>query len=158
VRIHAKGGKVRNLPLPTEELRAELARHLRGRDPREYLLYSQVKAPRWLSGQVAGIDKAASAVVSERRLQPMSGPALHRWWYACLQRAGIVEKGVTSGVKMHTARYTAETEFYLRSRDVYATQKLLGHEDVSTAVEAYVKPSEADLKRVMREVFEGADD
>jgi hypothetical protein len=55
------------------------------------------------------------------------------------------------------ARYTAGTEFYLRSRDVYATQKLLGHEDVSTTVEAYVKPSEADLERVMSEVFDGAD-
>jgi integrase len=115
VRIQAKGGKVRNLPLPTEDLRAELAEYLRGRDPREHLLFSQVKAPRWQAGQISGVDSAESAVVSERRLRPMSAPALHRWWYGCLERAGIVDKGVTSGVKMHTARYTAGTEFYLRS-------------------------------------------
>src|SRR6266496_2038918 len=81
VRVQAKGGKLRNLPLPTEELRAELARYLRGRDPREHLLFSRVKAPRWQPGQISGTDKAESVVVSERPLRPMSGPALHRWWY-----------------------------------------------------------------------------
>lgn len=44
VRIRAKGGKIRNLPLPTEELRQELELLILGRDANEYLLFLEVKA------------------------------------------------------------------------------------------------------------------
>jgi hypothetical protein len=36
---------------------------------------------------------------------------------------------------MHGARYTSGTEFYLATGDIYATQQLLGHADVSTNCE-----------------------
>ena len=37
----------------------------------------------------------------------MSDHGLHDWWYACLERAGVVEEGTTSGERMHKARHTA---------------------------------------------------
>ena len=50
----------------------------------EYLLFPEVKAPRWKKGQVSGEDKAEIAVVHANRLKPLSSTALHRWWYRCL--------------------------------------------------------------------------
>lgn len=38
---------------------------------------------------------------------------------------------------MHGARHTAGTEFYLATGDIYATQQLLGHADVSTTANIY---------------------
>jgi integrase/recombinase XerC len=154
VRVHSKGGKIRNLPLPTEELRQELELLILGRDPNEYLLFPEVKAPRWQKGQVSGEDKAEIAVVHANRLKPLSSTALHRWWYRCLQRAGVVEPGQTKGMKMHAARYTAGTEFYLATGDIRATQQLLGHEDIGTTANIYVQPNEASLERKLAEIYE----
>jgi integrase/recombinase XerC len=153
VRVRAKGGKVRNLPLPTEELRQELELLILGRDPMEYLLFPEVKAPRWQKGQVSGQDTAEVAVVRENRLKPLSSTALHRWWYRCLQRAGVVAAGQTSGMRMHAARYTAGTEFYLATGDIRATQQLLGHEDIGTTANIYVQPNEASLERKLSDVY-----
>jgi len=86
-------------------------------------------------------------VIWENRRKPLSGPALHRWWYRCLTRAGVVDEGTTHGKKMHGARYTSGTEFYLATGDIYATQQLLGHADVSTTANIYVQGSPADLGR-----------
>src|SRR4051794_39537346 len=72
---------------------------------------------------------------------------MHRWWYRCLTRAGVVAEGTTSGKKMHGARYTAGTEFYLATSDIYATQQLLGHADVNTTANIYVQGSPADLSK-----------
>lgn len=89
--------------------------------------------------------RKTGAVKWENRRKPLSGPALHRWWYACLSRAGVVTAGATRGKKMHGARYTAGTEFYLATGDIYATQQLRGHSDVSTTANIYVQGSPADL-------------
>lgn len=35
------------------------------------------------------------------RDKPMGVHGLHNWWYGCLQRAGIVPEGTTSGERMH---------------------------------------------------------
>ena len=58
---------------------------------------------------------------------------------AASQRAGVVEPGHDHGKKMHGARYTSGTEFYLATGDIYATQQLLGHADVSTTANIYVQ-------------------
>jgi integrase len=154
VRIHAKGGKIQNIPLPTEELRQEIEMVILGRDRNEYLLFPQIKAPTWKKGQDPTKAKAESEVVREDRRKPLSTTAMHRWWYGCLQRAGVVEKGQTSGRKMHSARYTAGTEFYLATGDIRATQQLLGHEDISTTADVYVRPGDASLEQKLREVYE----
>jgi hypothetical protein len=41
---------------------------------------------------------------------------LHKWWYRCLQRAGIIAAGVTHGRKMHMTRHTAGQVTVNRSR------------------------------------------
>jgi integrase len=112
LRVHGKGGKIRHTPIPTEEL-AELS--LR-RDPQEHLLYPQKRGPK-------------GTVIWENRLKGLSGRAMHRWWYRCLARAGVVDQGTTRGKKMHGARYTSGTELYLATGDIYATKQLLGHAD-----------------------------
>jgi integrase len=86
-------------------------------------------------------------IPTDDRRKPLSWPALHRWWYRCLTRAGVVDEGTTSGRKMHGVRYTSGTEFYLATGDIYATQQLLGHADVSTTANIYVQGSPAEKWR-----------
>jgi site-specific recombinase XerD len=46
-----------------------------------------------------------------------------------------------------------ETEFYLATRDIYATQQLLGSADVSTTANIYVHGSPADLQEKLDRVW-----
>lgn len=140
LRVHGKGGKIRQTPIPTEELRQEIATLTLRRDPAEHLLYPEKRGP-------------GGRLLWEDRRKPLSGPAMHRWWYRCLTRAGVVAEGTTSGKKMHGARYTAGTEFYLATGDIYATQQLLGHADVSTTANIYVQGSPADLEQKLDKVW-----
>jgi integrase len=50
-------------------------------------------------------------------------------------------------------RYTAGTEFYLATGDIYATQQLLGHADVSTTANISDQGSPADLERKLDQVW-----
>jgi integrase/recombinase XerC len=140
LRVHGKGGKIRHTPLPTEDLRQELAELSLRRDPQEHLLYPQKRGPK-------------GTVIWENRLKGLSGPAMHRWWYRCLARAGVVDQGTTRGKKMHGARYTSGTELYLATGDIYATKQLLGHADVSTTANIYVQGSSADLEEKLRKAW-----
>jgi integrase len=65
LRVHGKGGKIRHTPIPTEDLRRELAELSLRRDPQEHLLYPQKRGPK-------------GVVIWENRRKPLSGPALHR--------------------------------------------------------------------------------
>jgi integrase len=140
LRVHGKAGKIRQTPIPTEELRQEIATLALRRDPMEHLLFPVKRGP-------------GGRLLWEDRRKPLSGPAMHRWWYRCLTRAGLVSEGTTSGKKMHGARYTAGTEFYLATGDIYATQQLLGHADVSTTANIYVQGSPADLEQKLDKVW-----
>jgi len=53
---------------------------------------------------------------------------------------------------MHGARYTAGTEFYLATGDIFATQQLLGHSDVGTTANIYVQGSGAGLEEKLKKV------
>jgi integrase len=66
----------------------------------------------------------------------------------------FLREGQTSGRKMHSARYTAGTEFYLATGDIRATQQLLGHSDIGTTADIYVRSGDASLERKLREVYE----
>jgi hypothetical protein len=55
---------------------------------------------------------------------------LHKWWYRCLQRAGIVAEGITRGRKMHMARHTAGQSVLDRTGNLKAakaTRPLVHH-------------------------------
>ena len=63
---------------------------------------------------------------------------MHRWWYGCLQRAGIVAQGTTAGERMHKARHTAGQRILDATGDLKLVQKLLGHESIRTTGDIYV--------------------
>lgn len=63
---------------------------------------------------------------------------MHRWWYGCLQRAGVVPEGVTAGERMHKARHTAGQRVLDATGDLKLVQKLLGHESIRTTGDIYV--------------------
>jgi site-specific recombinase XerD len=79
VLVHGKGNKQVVMPLGFAQLKADLELYLVGRDLDEYLLY-----PR------------------SRRLEPMDPATEHRWFKACLRRAGLPET-----VKIHELRHSA---------------------------------------------------
>lgn len=60
----------------------------------------------------------------------MSEPTIHRWWYRRLEAAGIVGKGMTSGLGMHHARHAFATDLR-RLTDLGAASQALGHSDLS---------------------------
>ena len=94
-----------------------------------------------------------SALFRSERTAQRACASSSRWWYRCLARAGVVDEGTTHGKKMHGARYTSGTEFYLATGDIYATQQLLGHADVSTTANIYVQGSPADLEAKLHKVW-----
>jgi integrase len=67
------------------------------------------------------------------RLGSVSGGVhgLHKWWYRCVERAGVVAEGQTSGERMHKARHTAGQRVLDHTRgNLKAVQKLLGHSSI----------------------------
>jgi integrase len=79
---------------------------------------------------------------------------LHRWWYRCLERAGIVAKGATSGRKIHMARHTAGQTVLDKTGNLKAVQKLLGHSSITTTGDIYTDWDIEQLAETMREVLE----
>jgi site-specific recombinase XerC len=77
---------------------------------------------------------------------------LHKWWYRCLQRAGIVAHGVTHGRKMHMARHTAGQSVLDRTGNLKAVQKLLGHSSITTTGDIYTDWDIDQLEETMRYV------
>jgi integrase len=72
------------------------------------------------------------------RDQPMGVHGLHKWWYRCLERAGVVAKGQTRGERMHKARHTAGQRVLDATHgNLNAVQKLLGHSSISTTGDIY---------------------
>jgi site-specific recombinase XerC len=62
---------------------------------------------------------------------------MHLWWYGCLERAGIVAEGATSGERMHKARHTTGQRVLGATGDLKAVQKLLGHASIQSTGDVY---------------------
>jgi len=124
--IFTKGQKIRELPLPDRHLWLDLERHILDVEaqPGHYLMALQKPIPR------AGVRRFPD--------RAMSSTALHRWWYARLNDAGIVAKGTTAGEKMHKARHTAGQRVLDATGDLKLVQKLLGHASIQTTGDVYV--------------------
>lgn len=76
---------------------------------------------------------------------PMASSTAHMWWYRCLQRAGVVDKGITSGRKMHTTRHTYATDLGRATGwNMMAVQKNLGHSNIGTTADIYSQFSYED--------------
>ena len=99
--IFTKGSKVRTIPIVEAAFWNDLGRHIIewGAEPDDYLLCRRDLRP--------NRHKPGEKFITEYRDQPMGVHGLHKWWYRCLQRAGIVAEGITHGRKMHMARHTA---------------------------------------------------
>jgi len=50
----------------------------------------------------------------------------HNWWYRCLQQAGIVPEGTTSGERMHKARHTPGQRLLDATGNLKAVQTPIG--------------------------------
>jgi integrase len=98
--------------------------------------------------------KAGERFVTEYRDQPMGVHGLHKWWYRCLERAGIVTAGQTSGRMMHMARYTAGQTVLDKTGNVKAVQKLLGHSSITTTGDIYTDWDIDQLAETMRQVVD----
>jgi site-specific recombinase XerD len=82
--------------------------------------------------------KPGEKFVTEYRDEPMGVHGLHKWWYACLQRAGVVAKGTTSGQRMHRlATQPVSASSTTPRGNLKAVQKLLGHSSISTTGDIY---------------------
>ena len=89
------------------------------------------------------------------RDKPMGVHGLHNWWYRCLQRAGIVPDGTTSGERMHKARHTAGQRLLDATGNLKAVQKLLGHESIQTTGDIY---TDWDVEQLAESLLEAVQD
>ena len=62
--------------------------------------------------------------------------AIHRWWYRVCQDAGLVSRGMTSGLNMHQARHLFAMELR-RVAGIEAASQALHHSDLSTTLGIY---------------------
>lgn len=130
-----KGGKSRRIPIRGSLVRALdefLLTDIPGLDrqpePDDHLLYPARRANQHATGVVPNPKK------------PMAQSTAHRWWYRCLGRAGIVERGVTAGRRMHTTRHTYATDLGRATGwNMVAVQKNLGHSKIGTTVDLYTQ-------------------
>ena len=83
---------------------------------------------------------------------------LHRWWYGCLERAGVVDPGVMSGERMHKARHTAGQRVLDHTKgNLKAVQKLLGHSSISTTGDVYTDWDIDQLADTLRGMYDEAE-
>lgn len=142
--VFLKGGKVRTLPIPEAAFWHDLERHIIEAEakPSHYLMTAR------FANRYAAKDKPE---------QPMSGSALHKWWYRCLANAGVVDAGATSGERMHKARHTAGQTVLDKTGNLKAVQKLLGHSSIQTTGDVYADWDDAALAGTLSDVYREED-
>lgn len=123
--IFAKGGKVRNLPIPDIAFWHDLER---------LILDTEAQGDHYLIQRTKGNQHARTRIPD----RPMGIHGMHDWWYRCLHRAGVVPEGVTSGERMHKARHSAGQRLLDHTGNLKAVQQLLGHSSIATTGDIYV--------------------
>ena len=127
-----KGGKARRVPIRGSVITAleefmltEIPGLAREPEPDDHILYRSTSKNRYGLAQPK---------------KPMAQSTAHHWWYSVLQRAGIVDKGVTSGRKMHLTRHTYATDLGRATNwNMVAVQKNLGHANIGMTVDTYTQ-------------------
>lgn len=147
--IFTKGEKVRSLTIVNQSFWDDLAKlqFEIGAEPNHFLMCRTKQV--WRGYLPDGGSKFEILRYPDK---PMGDHGAHDWWYACLQRAGVVAEGVTRGERMHKARHTAGQVLLDSSGNIKAVQKLLGHADPSTTMQHYVDWDDAQLAESMREI------
>jgi integrase len=146
ITVFTKGGKIRDLPIPHRGFWNDLGKLIIEEEaqPSEYLLPRRKAIPRGSHGMETRLY----------RDRPMGVHGLHNWWYRCLQRAGIVAEGATSGERMHKARHTAGQRLLDATGNLKAVQKLLGHESIQTTGDFYTDWDVAQLAESLLEAVQ----
>ena len=129
-----KGGKFRRVPIRgviLDQLNLLLLENVPGLDrplkPEEFLLYPEDP----------GNERRVKRAYPDRM---MAQSTAHRWWYRCLQKAGVVDPKVNRGRRMHTTRHTYATDLGRASGwNFLAVQKNLGHSRISTTLDIYTQ-------------------
>jgi site-specific recombinase XerC len=147
--IFTKGEKIRDLPIVSRELWFDLERLILdiGADPNFYLLNKRKQVWRGYNMDVEGSSKFETVEYHDK---PMGEHGAHDWWYGCLEKAGLVPKGTTSGEKMHKARHTAGQRVLDETGNLKAAQKLLGHASMQTTGDHYTDWDIDQLAETMR--------
>lgn len=113
------------------------------------LLAAVEESQRWLK---LATDAASTRTVLFHN-EEMAEHGAHLWWYRCLARAGIVNKGVTAGRRMHDSRHTAIQRVLDKTGNLKAAQSLAGHATVATTGDVYSGWDGNRLADTMREVL-----
>jgi integrase/recombinase XerD len=126
---HVKGGGEVLIPIEDAEISRLLYLVIVGerRDPDEYLLYPK-----------------------NDPFRPMDSSNVHRWFKACLERAGLPD------FEMHELRHTAADDLWRRTGNLVLAQQLLRHKSIETT-RRYLHPSEHDLRSGLRLVAAARD-
>ena len=138
--IFAKGGKVRNVPIPDANFWRELEQLQQPMGPcapDHYLMFVRKEIPCG-SPDAWGHRPTRTHEYYDR---PMSNTALHRWWKRCLERAGIDPEGQG----MHKMRHTSGQMMLDATGNLKAVQKHLGHATVQTTADIYTDWDEEQL-------------
>lgn len=143
--IFLKGGRVRNLPIPDPAFWFDLER---------WILETEARPGHHLMPARKG-NRYGGA---EHREKPMSPYALHKWWYRCLAKAGIVAEGVSNGERMHKARHSAGQRVLDKTGNLKATQELLMHKSIQTTGDTYTDWDDKALEATLRYVLLSEDD
>jgi len=130
--IFAKGGKVRNVPIPDPAFWHDLER----------LILDTEAQPGWFLLPTDRGNQHREVLDHEK---PKGDHGMHKWWYRCLERAGVVATGQTRGEHMHKARHSAGQRLLDHTGNLKAVQQLLGHASISTTGDVYVDWSEQQL-------------
>lgn len=151
--IFTKGEKIRTLPIPSRAFWLDLERVILdvGAQPQHFLMARQKAIPRGKPDPVTGKRRSVLERFPDRAMGPHG---LHDWWYGCLERAGVVEPGTTSGEKMHKARHTAGQRVLDRTGNLKATQRLLGHASIQTTGDVYTDWDIDQLAETLAEVLD----
>lgn len=138
--VFLKGGRVRQLPIPEPAFWHDLERHILDctGQPNHYLM-------------AAGWGNRYQSRANPEN--PMSPHALHKWWYRCLAKAGIVSEGTSSGERMHKARHTAGQTVLDKTGNLKAVQNLLMHTSIQTTGDIYTDWDVDALAQTLGDVY-----
>jgi integrase len=143
--LFAKGGKVRNLPIPDPAFWHDLER---------LILDTEASGSHFLMQRTKG-NAAKRTLIPDK---PMGGHGMHSWWYRCLARAGVVPEGTQAGERMHKARHSAGQRLLDHTGNLKAVQQLLGHESIATTGDTYVGWDEEQLAASLEAALRDEDD
>lgn len=149
LRIYGKGGKIRELPVVRDWVRVDLEAYIQERydvNPErwhdEHLLYPTRRMP-------TRNPDGPPTRLWENRYQQLEQSSVHRWWYRCLDRAGVPPGN------MHRARHTALTDFLRQTGNLKLTQILAGHTSIATTGDIYGHLDIGDLEQALHRIAEG---